>query len=164
MTESVKARASAASSAASRRPGGHPVDDDHPVDPSLGPHHAQGGDDVVEDAEAAADVRKGVVRPAAEVRRDAVLERRACREDRCAGRAAGALDELGRPREPEPELLAPLEPTVAHALHPVRRVRPAEVVPPRGVGVVDVDVREAGGRLAHHPVLAERERCPAGSG
>ena len=58
-------------------------------------------DDVVEHAVAAAEGRPSVVRAAAEVGGDAVLERRARRRHRRARRAPGPQHELGRPGQAE---------------------------------------------------------------
>ena len=71
------------------------VHDEHAPDAAGGAQLAERRHDVVEDAEAASVARERVMRPAAEVRRDAVLERRPRGHDRRARRPTRALDQLG---------------------------------------------------------------------
>ena len=124
------------------------VDHEHAADVAGGAEVAERGDDVVEDAESASRVREGVVGPAAEVRRDTVLERGPRRHDR---RPRGA------PRRARP---APVT-TGARArasraassrpsrtrVDPVVGVRPAELRPAGGLGIQHVEAVEPLGRL-----------------
>src|SRR5688572_8919670 len=95
------------------------VDDEHTSDAAGGAELSDRRDDVVEDAEAPSRVREGVVRAATEVHRDPVVEGGMCSSNRRAGGAPRSLDELGRPGQPERELLPPFEAAVADALDPV---------------------------------------------
>ncbi len=112
------------------------------------PVAAQRGDrhgDVVEEAVAARERVPGMVRAAAEVQRHAVLQRMPCRRDRAGDRPAPALDQLGRPRQPEAALLAHRQPTVADAREQVAVVHRAQLLPPDRARLVQL----AG---AHEPV------------
>ena len=68
----------------------------------LGAQHAQRDRDVVEQAVAAREVAARVVRAAAEVHPEPVRDREARRRDAAADRPPPALDQLRRPRQPEP--------------------------------------------------------------
>ena len=141
------------------------VDHEHTSHTALGAEVAERRDHVVEDAVATPDVGERMVRPAAEVARDAVVERGSCGHDRRAGGASRALDELGRPGQPERELLAAHERAVADALDPVAAVGSAKLLPARGLRRLHVDPGEPLGRLADEPVLGERESgAPRGAG
>lgn len=70
------------------------VDDQHAPQTPLRFEHTECDDDVVEDAEAVAGTREGMVGAATEVGGSPALERDARRCERHACRTAGSLDEL----------------------------------------------------------------------
>ncbi len=113
--------------------------------------------DVVVDAEPAPGCGERVVRAAAEVRPDAVLEGGVGGEQRRSDGTPGALDELRRPGKPEGQLLAAGQFAALHASEVVGLVREPQLLRGRRPGVGDVDLRPGLRPLAHQPVLAEGE-------
>ena len=123
--------------------------------------------DVVEEAVAAGEGAAGVVGAAAEVHGDAVLQRVARRGRVPADRAAAALDELRRPGQAEPALLAQAQVAVADAREQRGVVHARERLPGDRRGLVDLVRRgEAVGddALASSAYLSIGKRCRAGAG
>jgi hypothetical protein len=140
------------------------VDDEHPPNTARGAQAPDCDDDVVEDAEAAPGVRKGVMRAAADVCAHALRECGVRGEERRPDGAAGALDELGRPGQAERQLLAARELAGLHLLEPVLAVRERQLGAAGRAGIAHVDPRLRLGGRSHEPVLPEREAVARGEG
>src|SRR5919112_1684379 len=84
----------------------------------------------------------GELRAPAEVHGHARLERGEGRLDRAAHGAAPALDELARPREPQPARLARGEAALADPREQAAVVHRGEVLPPDGVRLEHVARRD----------------------
>ena len=100
------------------------------------------------------------MRAAAEVRGRAVGERGVGGLERRPDRAPAALDELGRPRQPERALLVARERAALGALDPVGRVRAQELLARGRARVVHLEARVRRDASAQQRVLAEREAVP----
>ena len=107
------------------------VDHQHAVGEPVAPQRRGRHRDVVEEAVAAREVAPGVVRAAAEVHRDVVLDRVARGRDGARDRAAPALDQLARPRQPEAALLADRQAAFADAREQAAVMDGGELVPSR---------------------------------
>ena len=106
-----------------------------------------------------------MVGAAAEVHGDAALQRVARRRQRAGHRAPPALDQLGRPRQPEPALLAHAQLAVADAPQQLGVVDALQHRPRHRVGLVDlVRPRDPVGDdpRAQQRVLVDREAMPRG--
>ena len=133
------------------------VDHEHALQAARGAQRAGRGDDVVEEAEAAAAVGKRVMRAAAEVRARAVGERRRRGLQRGADRAPGALDERRRPGQSERPQLVSRELAALGSLDPVGRVREQQLGARRGARVLHLEARLQRRALAQQRVLAQRK-------
>jgi hypothetical protein len=138
------------------------VDDKRAAERAVGPQRGDRHDDVVEQAVAAALRVRRVVRAAAEVHAEASFERVARGVDRPLRRPAAALDELGRPREPERALLAPRELAAPHPREVVGVVHHRQQLPRGRLGRVHRPEALALDGLAQQAVLRQREPVAGG--
>jgi hypothetical protein len=135
------------------------VHDRHAARPALRLEHARADRQVVQVAEALGLVGEGVVEPAAEMHRRAVLERLARRRDRAPARQHVGIHDLGRERQlgverarRPPQLLEIVQVRGGvHALEVLARGRRRQ----RHVGRIQGALRDQG--VAHQAVLHHRE-------
>ena len=144
------------------------VDHQRPLGEVLGAQLAERRDDVVEQAVAAREGAAGVVGAAAEVHGDAALQRVPRRRQRAGHRAPPALDQLGRPGQPEPALLAHAQLAVADApqqLGVVDALAAPATAPGRSRGSRPARAMpSATTRARSSGYLSIGKRCRAGSG
>ena len=136
------------------------VDDERALHEAARAQLRERADDVVEQAVAAREGAAGVVGAPAEVHRDPVRERVPGRLHGARDRAEATLDQLGRPRQAEPALLAHAQLAEADAAQQLAVVHALEQRPCDGLGLVDL-LRGREAELEDAPaqqrVLGERE-------
>ena len=138
------------------------IDDEHSAQEPAGAQGSRRADDVVEHAEALAGVVEGVVGAAAQVRSPAVLERGLGRQKGGADRAAGALDELGRPGKPERQQLTAAQLAALDLSDVGGVVAAGELVRRRRTRGLDLEPVDVLGAFPNEAVLLQREAVPRG--
>jgi hypothetical protein len=136
------------------------VEHEHALGEPVAAERRERDGDVVEEAVAAREVAAGVVRAAAQVHRHTALARAARRGQRAADRAAPALDQLGRPRQPQPALLAQGQAALADPRQQPAIVDRGEFRPldRRGLAQLVRRCQPVGDEpLGQQPVLLDRE-------